>query len=470
MVVGLALLLCVAGGIAAAIVIQAAGTEAETQLLRQHRARFEAAALTMSRHGRSSTPDWRKALSGVSGPDVVGLSLLDGRLNSIAHIGRASTLARDAVVVAAGQGRSTAWRRHERVDPVEAEHRFAKRIGAPTGQPLLLVGAYDITVLRRAVRARQGSVILYLVFGFIAVLLFGAYLAGRFIIGPIQHLTQVAIDVDTEQPDSASFNNLGGPAEIQKLAMGFGTLVERLGRRNLALEESMQQLESARDELIRSEKLALVGRLSAGVAHEIGNPLASVVGFLDYLLKDENVPPELQRELLERMDAEVDRMRTTLRQMLDFSRPGPDEPQLIHMNEIIEQTLRLVNYHRQMKGVEVRVHGTAPQIKIDPNRMSQVLANLLLNAGAAMEGQGIIDINLRHEGGYVVIGIRDSGPGVAPEDADKIFDPFWSTKPVGVGTGLGLSISHQMVDEAGGTLTLITRAPTSAEFEIRLPQ
>jgi two-component system NtrC family sensor kinase len=187
------------------------------------------------------------------------------------------------------------------------------------------------------------------------------------------------------------------------------------------------------------------------------------------LRTDETITPELRQELLERMDREVERIRATLRHLLDFGRPAPDKPQSIQIANIIQSTLEIVCYHGQMKHVSVEVSGTVKMAWIDPSKLGQVMTNLFLNAAAAMDGQGQIHIQLSETQSCALVLIWDDGPGIPEGESSSIFEPFFSTKPQGVGTGLGLFVSQRVMEDAGGSLRLLRTAPESALFELRIP-
>ena len=168
--------------------------------------------------------------------------------------------------------------------------------------------------------------LLYLVFGLVTVLMFGAYLSGRLIVAPIKTLTDHVSKPHRDAEWPHELDSIGGPDEIQQLASAFGHLIRELDQQNEILADNMQVLEQTQRELLRAEKLATLGRLSAGVAHEIGNPLASIV---DYLKSEPKIDDSLRADLLKRMDREVEWIRLTLRQLLDFGRPAPDEPKTV---------------------------------------------------------------------------------------------------------------------------------------------
>ena len=467
LVLGLAGLLTVAGSISAIIIVQAAGAEAETQLLAQHRVRFDGLVTALEFAAVTDPDRYHKIITSGARHDTRGIALLDAQLQPVVQKGAITNITRDEIVLAANGSHRTTWRRAEVVSGA-TEHRFARRLSTGSA-PLTLYAVYDLGTLHRDIRARQFWVLVYLVFGLVVLLLFGAFLSGRFIVGPLEKLTALAQGSDGTQGEDLRFKEVGGPREIQRLSSEFENLIERLSQRNEDLASHMNALEAARDELIRTEKMAIVGRLSAGMAHEIGNPLASVVGFLDYLRSDEDITPALRQELLDRMDREVARIRTTLRHLLDFGRPTPDEPRGILISDVVENTLEVVRYHSQMKTVTVEITGSAALAWMDPNKLGQVLTNLFLNAAAAMNGQGQIHVEMTETESCARLRIWDEGPGIPEEQSSQVFEPFFSTKPEGIGTGLGLFVSQRVMEDAGGSLRLLRLAPESALFQLTVP-
>jgi signal transduction histidine kinase len=141
----------------------------------------------------------------------------------------------------------------------------------------------------------------------------------------------------------------------------------------------------------------------------------------------------------------------------------------VGIRDVIERTLALLNYHSQMKHVDVSISGTEQSVYIDPHRLSQVLTNLFLNAASAIDGRGSIDVDIDREADFVKITVRDDGPGVALELRDSLFDPFVSDKPSGVGTGLGLYVAQQIIEGAGGQISLTELESPGASFTVMLP-
>lgn len=260
-----------------------------------------------------------------------------------------------------------------------------------------------------------------------------------------------------------------------------GTAFDRMSARLLAEQERVQlqldqlramnrALTETRDAMVRQEKLATVGRLSAGVAHEVGNPLAALLGYLDLL----RLKPEARAlaEYLERMEREARRIDRIMRDLLDFARPSRGlPPHPLQPGPLVERTLRLVSGQKRFRGVtlESHVEERLPLVRADEHHLQQVLVNLLINAADAMGGQGRIVVASVVDARSVALLIADEGPGIPAADLPHIFDPFFTTKEPGEGTGLGLSISQSLVESFGGTIEVRNRPEGGAEFVVRLP-
>ncbi len=240
------------------------------------------------------------------------------------------------------------------------------------------------------------------------------------------------------------------------------------------LKATLRRVEESQRALIQAEKMAAVGRLVASLAHEINNPLQSVRNCL-HLAMRQGVEPEQLHNYLEMTDREVERLVKTVRQMLDFYRPGAVERSSTSMSQMIEQVMALVGPQLRDHGIDVRVgnYGVEKSVYVVADHIKQVLLNMLLNAMDAFSEvkstrEKIIWIDVYYEGSRVRVMIEDSGPGVTPELKARIFEPFTSTKQNG--TGLGLAISYGILEKHRGTLLLVQpRNGEGACFELILP-
>ncbi len=235
--------------------------------------------------------------------------------------------------------------------------------------------------------------------------------------------------------------------------------------------ERTQQLERAQARLVQSEKLAALGELVAGVAHELNNPLTSVLGYAQ-LLEAGELEGEDARRALEIILQEADRARRIVQNLLTFARQRAHERGPVDVNAAIEQTVALRRYELERAGITFVLDLAAdlPVVEGDLFQLQQVFLNLINNAAQAMAGGGgRIEIRTARVGDRVRIEVADTGPGIPPEHLHRIFDPFFTTKEVGQGTGLGLSISYGIVRDHGGEIYAENRPEGGARFTIELP-
>lgn len=305
-----------------------------------------------------------------------------------------------------------------------------------------------------------------------AALFFALYALLTFtIVRPIERLKRAS--------DRLEFGNrehrapLVGPREIRALAESMNAMAERKEEALRALEEKLEEVEraqaalvEARDQLIRSEKLASLGRLSAGIAHEVGNPLASILGLLE-LSRDGAADPEL----IDRAMAETRRIREILRELLVYARK--DEAAIGDASEAIARAIELFSLQRESAElrIEREIPETLPPVRIAEARLTQLLLNILINARDAMAGADAANIKLTAaiESGALILFVDDEGHGIDEGDAPQLFEPFFTTKAAGEGTGLGLSIAATILEGVGGSISIENREHRGARVRIELP-
>jgi signal transduction histidine kinase len=223
------------------------------------------------------------------------------------------------------------------------------------------------------------------------------------------------------------------------------------------------------DQILKTQKLAAVGLLAAGIAHEINNPLSGVVGYSKLLL-EKPLEPQV-REKVEKIAASGERCRKIVEGVLLFSRQregGKRRP--LDLSKLIDRVIGIGEYQWRMHNVRILRSGlTSAELVADGDQLEQVLLNLLSNAVDAMPRGGRIRIRLEREAGRVVLEIADEGCGIAPEILDRIFDPFFSTKDIGKGTGLGLAISYGIIKDHGGDILVRSQPGQGTTFTILLP-
>jgi C4-dicarboxylate-specific signal transduction histidine kinase len=326
---------------------------------------------------------------------------------------------------------------------------------------------------------------------------FGAYVLRGSLVAPLEQLAAAVRAMGTG--DLAVRAPVAGTRETAEVAEAVNAMTEALARRSEALEkavaelrESNQSLREARSGLERAERLAAVGSLAAGVAHEVGNPMGAVLAFIDLASRTPGLDARA-REHLARAQREGERVRAILRQLLDFASPPRAARVPVELARICEETAALVRAQRRYAAVriEVRCEGEPPPALADPAGVAQILLNLLLNAADALSGRAQPEIRMtvraaagrvragdpdraaalaRRQGDAVECLIEDNGPGVAAEHRERIFDPFFTSKPPGEGTGLGLANALRIAHELGGGLELLPERPQGgAAFLLRLP-
>ena len=227
-----------------------------------------------------------------------------------------------------------------------------------------------------------------------------------------------------------------------------------------------------RDQLVHSERLSAVGELVAGVAHEINNPLQTIVGSVELMMEERNTP-SVQRDL-EVVRREAARAGQIVRNLLSFVRRSAPNRRPIDLNDVVRAIVQLREYHLQQTNVAlvVEMHQSPLAVLVNREEIQQIVLNLVLNSEQAIEASGKgtrIRIRSFTDAGRHVIEVSDDGPGIGPEIKGRIFEPFFTTKEVGQGTGLGLSISHGIAAAHGGSLELCQTAERGACFRLTLP-
>jgi two-component system NtrC family sensor kinase len=329
-------------------------------------------------------------------------------------------------------------------------------------------------------------VALYMVIFALALLVFAYFALTRLIVRPVDALVHAA--------DRVASTRVGidlprtGPREIVELASSMQAMTVRLVHEQAAMRSKVEeltrtttQLTETQSQLVRSEQMASVGRLAAGLAHEIGNPLAAIMGMQDLMLDDE-LPRETQQDFLARMKRETERIHLVLRDLLDFARPEKLDPAVdshhppAAVAEVMVDVLDLVRPQRSSKSVALANEATAPGlfVKLSAGRLTQVVLNLVLNAVDALSAAGPerdarITVRAARDGESVRIEVEDDGPGVPVSMRERLFEPFVTSKEVGKGTGLGLAVCRGIVESAGGDIQLDTSYASGARFVVRLP-
>ena len=370
-------------------------------------------------------------------------------------------------------------------------------LASPVMHEKKIVGAASVQIplgtVYRTIRQSQRIVIFYILLNTLLLALFGFYLLHRRIIRPINRLVRRAeefkegetflLSSGTEQNE---FGRLSGA--LNMMLRGLEDNRQELKAGISSLEKANLELRQAQEEIIRSEKLASIGRLASGVAHEIGNPIGIVLGYLG-LLKGNELKKEERRDFIDRIEKEIDRINRTIRNLLDFSRPSKGEVKEVSVHQIIADMLDMLKPQPMMADTDLVLDQQAVKdtVMADPDKLKQVFLNVAMNAIDAMEanqtkeGSPTKSLSIatsavsetqqdtREQGNRIHIEFVDNGPGMPPEDLNRIFDPFYTTKEPGKGTGLGLSVSLRIVEDMGGDIKAKSEEGTGTTMTVILP-
>ena len=231
------------------------------------------------------------------------------------------------------------------------------------------------------------------------------------------------------------------------------------------------ELVNLQKQLIQSEKLASVGRLAAGVGHEVNNPLTGILTYGHFLSKRAN-EKDFVKEYSEKIVNETMRCRKIIRRLLDFARQTEPEKELADINKIVKDTLALIENQASLQNIKIvtEFNEQLPMIMVDSNQIQEVFTNIILNALDAMPDGGFLTISDRAvDGRFIEINFIDTGCGIPVEDLDRLFDPFFTTKKVGEGTGLGLSVSYGIIEKHNGAIEVQSEVGNGSTFVVKLP-
>lgn len=261
------------------------------------------------------------------------------------------------------------------------------------------------------------------------------------------------------------------PRELSEQELQYLILIAERGAAVIQKAQLLEMQESRYDQLaLQTEKLSALGRMAAGIAHEINNPLAGVLLYSTNLLK--KAPEEGPfKEGLEIIIQETLRCKSIIQDLLEFSRPSEPKAFLTNINKVIVKTLHLLDNEFRLRHIrlEVDLAKQLPEILIDENQIEQILVNLLLNAIQAIEGQGRVTVRtyVTPDRKNVAMEVADTGCGIPPENMSKIFEPFFSTKPKG--TGLGLAVTYGIVQKHGGKIYAFSEPRQGTRFIVEFP-
>ncbi|MBK5274753.1 MAG: HAMP domain-containing protein [Desulfuromonadales bacterium] len=304
-------------------------------------------------------------------------------------------------------------------------------------------------------------------------------------------LTHYLVDIPVQRlvrhSELVSLGDLGSRVpvssrdELGELSEAFNNMTENLSRADKELkgladslerkvEERSQEIMRMEEQLRRSEKLASLGTLSAGVAHEINNPLTGILLFASIMKSDKRLDPALLPDM-ERVISETQRCAGIVKDLLEFSRESLPEKEIIALEAILDEVVTFFHNQPDFSEIVIRKQygSDLPRIEVDPNQIRQVFMNLVINAGHAMPYGGLLEISTYQcgEGKYICAAIKDSGDGIPEENLARIFDPFFTTKSEG--TGLGLSISYGIIENNGGKIEVKSKIGEGTTFIVQFP-
>jgi len=359
----------------------------------------------------------------------------------------------------------------------ESHGRSLGRIECESGPHRVLLSPFEIGFRKAGVYAMSVSLVdllgqtrrirnytLTTAAGVLAVVVLIYIWIVRRITRPVQNLSMAAHGVAAG--DLSAKIETRSADEVGELGRSFNTMVRQL-------QQSRRQLEEHHERAMeRADRLATIGELASGIAHEIRNPLAGISGAMDLLRTEEGIAGDRQ-EMLDEVMKQIRRLENLTRDLLSYSRPGDPKPAPCSMNDLLESTLFLLETARERPDVKIkkRYAEDLPLVSVDPNQIQQVFLNILLNAVQAMPDGGDVTLATSVTGDdgnrRVLVEIEDQGAGMSPEVLRKAVTPFFTTKHRG--TGLGLAIAQRIIDSHGGTLEILSAAGKGTTFCLSFP-
>lgn len=342
---------------------------------------------------------------------------------------------------------------------------------APVGTPGPPAAVLRVSVPHSATASPAWVVIgAHAVFSALLVVVFGLVLFRGSLLRPIEQMRDgtrriAAGELGLQVGEDAPREIAELAAALNQMSTALAQYRQRTADQLASLARANDELRRTQDALLRSEKLASVGRLAAGLAHELGNPLTAVRGYVEILSLGGVDGAE---EIVDRTQLEVERMHRILRSMLDFARQEEPEVADIDVLALLEEAARTVRHQGPFRAIEVAIGVEGePRLRGEPAKLHQVLVNLLLNAADA--GARSIRLGAVEVAGEVRVTCADDGEGIASENVTRLFEPFFTTRPPGKGTGLGLAVSHRILEQHGGRIDVASEPGKGAVFTLRIP-
>lgn len=367
-------------------------------------------------------------------------------------------------------------------------------LSAPLMKNGASVGGISIVIpldrVHHTLRRSQRFLFIYIIINFAILTVVGIYRVSKLYLQPLARLAKRAADY--KEDDDLIFSVRKEDNELNSLSTALNSMLKRISADKeklkstvLSLEHANLELKQAQRDIIRAEKLASVGRLSAGIAHEIGNPIGIVIGYLE-LLRRPDITEDERDEYIQRTEDEIERINNIIRKLLEISRPSNSDRTAVSVHYIVQDTADVLHVQPLMSNIELSLDLAAEDdtVLADPNQLRQVFLNLIINAADAISGDEkisagklkistAIEKNGNHDSqatsDQLQIMFVDNGPGIAEENLSNIFDPFFTTKDPGRGTGLGLSVSFMIVESLGGKMTGSSELGAGTTMVISLP-
>ena len=448
--------------------------------------------------GMASTPRLSKAqVFGLLAEGGVSGALVVGKNNERVTFGKSSEVLQDTMLkycrtVMQSKKRTTHffgntwgvfWQQHSDLI-ISAPLLENSRVVAAASIVLPLEGIYQ------ALRRSQKMLFIYLFLNTVILTFIGIYRLSKVYFLPLARLARRAEEY--QEDDDMLFSVRKEDNELNKLSGSLNSMLRRISADKEKLRSTVNSLEianlelkKAQEEIIRAEKLASVGRLSAGIAHEIGNPIGIVMGYLE-LLKQKDTPASEKEEYIQRTEDEIERINTIIRQLLEISRPSKAGLKVVAVHDLIDDISQVLNVQPLMSNIKLECKLKAHNDKVvaDANQLRQVFLNLMINAADAISsadrpanGKLVIESaqvtekqdQSAQEPPLLKITFIDNGPGISEDNIGNIFDPFYTTKEPGKGTGLGLSVSFMIVQGFGGKMTVNSKKEEGTSMTILLP-
>lgn len=407
-----------------------------------------------------------------SGPSPASITL-----EGIAAQARRS---QQAVIINAGVVWSTFWWRPQFVHmavPILIDDRLA---GSASG-------IISLEPIYQRVSKLNKPILFYLLINTIILTMVGLYRIFKLYLRPIDRIVRQADDYHEDGGLFFAFRQEDN--QLNRLSSALNRMLSRikadketLKKTVVSLEQANAALKEAQKKIIQAEKMASVGRLASGIAHEIGNPIGIVLGYLDLLKKSEQNSGE-EKDFIRRAEEEVQRINRVIRQLLDLARPKDPESQRVDLNLLIEDIMVMMRMQPIMSRIQISsvLDPGDPVVWGNADQLRQVFLNLLLNSADAIQShedqqagrihiQSIcLDEKVGDSASHVQIHFEDNGTGMAPETLDNMFDPFYTTKEPGKGTGLGLAVSYMIIEGLGGELWAESKIGKGTTFTVALP-